>query len=491
MPDSLAQLAPSMLAAALNLLLVVLAVPDKLATRTVARCVAFALLTAAMFHDGIVPTQRARHLMLPDSRFAWGALEIAWWLLGAAATGMVVRTYYALDNRLREQRFMLDVIGTLLYLSAALAIIADVFHIPLKGVLATSGALAIVLGLALQSTLSDLFSGLLINATAPYRVGDFISLDSGTEGQVVEITWRATHLARVNRDLIVIPNSTIAKSRIVNASVPGGPHATTARFQAPSRFRPSDVVHALQLAAETCVGIATCPAPVIMTRSVGFEATDYEVSFFASARWQAEEALNSLYDAAHRHLESFHTLIAPAAQADNASVGTLEYQLIEGIRVFGLLARDERMKLATALVRRELTPGQVVLEAGQIPDAITIVGYGVLAASPVGDDPSADILRFGPREYLGDSGPIAGVPLRVAIVARTYAIVYELPGDAVAALLKEHPDVAHALSARLADREREGRALMQPHAEMPATGHGLASWIARCIRALHHGHREP
>lgn len=245
------------------------------------------------------------------------------------------------------------------------------------------------------------------------------------------------------------------------------------------------------LAAETCVGNATRPAPVIMTRSVGFEATDYEVSFFASARWQAEEALNSFYDAAHRHLEAFHTLIASAAQADDTSAGSMEYQLIEGIRVFGLLGRDERMKLATALVRRELTPGQVVLQAGQIPDAITIVGYGVLAASPGGDDPSADILRFGPREYLGESGPIAGVPLRVAIVARTYAIVYELPGDAVAALLKEHPDVAHALSARLADREREGRALMQPHAEMPATGHGLASWIASCIRALHHGHREP
>jgi small-conductance mechanosensitive channel len=112
---------------------------------------------------------------------------------------VVVRTYYALGNRLREQRFMRDVVGTLLYLSTSLAIITDVFDIPLKGVLATSGALAIVLGLALQSTLSDLFSGLLINATAPYRVDDTISLDSSTEGRVVEITWRATHLARANR----------------------------------------------------------------------------------------------------------------------------------------------------------------------------------------------------------------------------------------------------------------------------------------------------
>ena len=68
MPDSLAQLAPSMLAAALNLLLVVLAVPDKLAPRTVARCVAFALLTAAMFHDGIYRAKSCRQRDTAPSR---------------------------------------------------------------------------------------------------------------------------------------------------------------------------------------------------------------------------------------------------------------------------------------------------------------------------------------------------------------------------------------------------------------------------------------
>jgi small-conductance mechanosensitive channel/CRP-like cAMP-binding protein len=488
MPDSLAQLAPSMLAAALNLLLVLLGTPDRPVIRTIGRCVAFGLLTAAMLHDGMVPTQTAWHLMLPEVRFIWGALEIAWWMLAASTVAAVVRTYYALGGRLRERRFMLDVIGTLLYLGAGLAIIADVFHIPLKGVLATSGALAIVLGLALQSTLSDLFSGLLINATAPYRVGDSISLDSSTEGQVVEITWRATHLAKANRDLIVVPNSTIAKSRIVNTSVPHGPHATTASFQAPSRFRPSDVVHALQLATETCVGIAEKPIPVIATTSVGWEATDYEITFFTSGRWHQTEALNSFYDAAHRHLESFNALTTPMGHVDDIGAETLECRLVEGISVFGLLSRVERAKLAAELVRRELTPGQIVLAIGQIPEAITIIAYGILAASTGQDASAADILRFGPREYLGESGPIAGVPFSVTVTARTYAIVYDLPGSAVSKLLREHPDVAHALAAKLAAREREGRALMQPAHGIPSTQRGLADWIARCIRSLHHLH---
>jgi len=471
MPTSLSQMVLSCLAAGLNLLLLLWGMPDKLAVRTIGRCVAFALLTAAMLHEGMVPGQQPNHLVQPDVRFAWGALEIAWWLLAAGTIIAVVRTHYVLGGRLRERRFMLDVVGTLLYLTAALAIVTDVLNIPLK---------------ALQIPLSDLFSGLLINATAPYRVGDFISLDNATEGQVLEITWRATHLVKANRDLIVIPNSTIAKSRIVNTSVPHGPHATIAQFQAPSSFRPSDVVQALQLAIETCVSIAEQPTPTIATKSIGWEATDYEIAFFVAARWQPAEALNNFYDAAHRHLESFNALRPQPGPAGDDSVETLELRLLEGVSVFGLLSRAERVKLAATLVRRELTPGEVVLELGQIPEAITIVAYGILAASTGHADSAIDVMRIGPREYFGESGPIAGVPLRVAITAKTAAIVYDLPGSAVAGLLKEHSDVAHALAAKLAAREREGRALQQPAPEIPPTQHGLADWIAGCIRSFHH-----
>jgi small-conductance mechanosensitive channel/CRP-like cAMP-binding protein len=478
-------MAPSCLAAGLNLLLLFLGMPDKLAVRTISRCVAFALLTAAMLHDGMAPAQQSNHLTQPDVRFAWGSLTIAWWLLAASTISTVVRTCAVMGRRLRERRFMLDVVSTVMYVTAGLAIVTDVFQIPLKGILATSGALAIVLGLALQSTLSDLFSGLLINATAPYRVGDFISLDSATEGQVLEITWRATHLAKANRDLIVIPNSVIAKSRIVNASVPHGPHATVARFQAPSQLRPSDVVAALQLAIETCVGIAEQPKPTIATKSVGRKATDYEIAFFPSVRWDPAEALNSFYDAAHRHLESFDALLLKADPASDASAETLEHRLLDGINVFGLLSKAERAKLAATLVRRELTPGQVVLEMGQKPEAITIVAYGVLAASIGQGDSVVDILRFGPREYFGESGPVADLAVGASIAARTHAIVYDLPGSAVARLLKEHSDVSLAFGARLAARERQGRALMQPTAEMPPSQRGLADWIVRRILSFH------
>jgi len=72
--------------------------------------------------------------------------------------------------------------------------------------------------LALQSTLSDVFSGIVLNFSRPYRPGDWISIDGSTDGRVIEMNWRATHVLTGKSDLAIVPNSTIAKAKIVNTS---------------------------------------------------------------------------------------------------------------------------------------------------------------------------------------------------------------------------------------------------------------------------------
>jgi hypothetical protein len=65
--------------------------------------------------------------------------------------------------------------------------------LPVQGLLATSDAVAIVLGLALQSTLSDVFSGIVLDV-APIDQVIWISIESGIDGRVIEMNWRATHV---------------------------------------------------------------------------------------------------------------------------------------------------------------------------------------------------------------------------------------------------------------------------------------------------------
>ena len=66
----------------------------------------------------------------------------------------------------------------------ALAIVDIVFAVPISSLAATSGVNAVVIGLALQSTLSDVFSGLAVGIERPYRAGDVLWIEGGIDGRV-------------------------------------------------------------------------------------------------------------------------------------------------------------------------------------------------------------------------------------------------------------------------------------------------------------------
>ena len=143
----------------------------------------------------IVPYRPLRYTGTPWLDAVHGALKIAWWLWAAWFLVGFLRAFVIVEHRPREGKLLQDLLAGLIYLVAAFAIIAYVFDLPIQGLLATSGAVAIILGLALQSTLGDVFSGVVLSFSRPYRPGDWISLEGGTDGRVIEMNWRATHRA--------------------------------------------------------------------------------------------------------------------------------------------------------------------------------------------------------------------------------------------------------------------------------------------------------
>ena len=111
-----------------------------------------------------------------------GALEAIWWLGAAWLAAGFLRAFVVLGRQPRESKLVQDLLAGLIYLAATFAIIAYVCDLPVKGLLATSGALAIIIDLALQSSLGDVFSGIVLNIERPYRVGDWIILDDTLQG---------------------------------------------------------------------------------------------------------------------------------------------------------------------------------------------------------------------------------------------------------------------------------------------------------------------
>ena len=202
-----------------------------LLARVLVQLVAFAGVTGCLLSAGVVPYHPAPATGGETRRLVVGALEIVWWLTGAWMAVGAVRALRLLSRRPREAKLVQDLLAAVIYLTVAFAIVGNVFDFPLKGLLATSGVMAIVIGLALQSSLGDVFSGIVLNIERPYGVGDWIIIDDAVQGRVIETNWRATHILNRNQDVAVVPNSVIAKSRVVNCSTPTKNHASSIRVK--------------------------------------------------------------------------------------------------------------------------------------------------------------------------------------------------------------------------------------------------------------------
>ncbi len=130
--------------------------------RALVRVFFLIVLTIVLLRAGVVPYQPLTQTGEPFQDAVHAALKIAWWLWAAWFVVGFLRVFVVTEHRPREGKLVQDLLAGLVYLAALFAIIAYVFDLPIKGLLATSGAIAIILGLALQSTLSDVFSGIVL-----------------------------------------------------------------------------------------------------------------------------------------------------------------------------------------------------------------------------------------------------------------------------------------------------------------------------------------
>lgn len=146
-------------------------------------------------------------------------------------------------------------------------IVSDVFQIRLTPILATSAALSLVLGLALQDTLGNLFAGVALQLDKPYEIGDWIEVQSGPMkwvGMIQEITWRSTLLIGWSDETVIIPNRIIAGAQVSNFRSTERPICRSVIFKIPHSVRPEAVERALARCLDGERDIVKSPAPIVV-----------------------------------------------------------------------------------------------------------------------------------------------------------------------------------------------------------------------------------
>lgn len=175
------------------------------------------------------------------------------------------------------------------------------WDVDVTGLVASAGLLGIALSFAAQDTLSNLFAGAAIMVDQPYRVGDYIVLDTGERGQVTYVGLRSTRLVTRDDEEISIPNGVIGRAKIINES--GGPEA---RFRLRVRVGVaygSDIDHVMAVLLGVAAAhpmVSRHPEPRVRLRAFGESAVEFELLAWITNPAQRGLVLHELHCEVYR-----------------------------------------------------------------------------------------------------------------------------------------------------------------------------------------------
>ena len=376
-----------------------------------------------------------------------------WWMVAARQLISFLAIPTALNRATVENKLLSDIIAASIYICSGLAMLGFVFAFPIQGVVATSGIIAIVLGLALQSTLSDVFSGISLDIEKPFRVGDEILLEGGAEGEVIEMNWRSTHLRNGANDLVIVPNSVIAKMRIQNHSGGSRRYNGSMTIAVDSRNEPELVLETLKQAAMTCASIQEHPAPSVVAVSFKADLITYEVSFSTASIAVAGDARSQLITQLYKRVRPTPARQGsaglPIAQYSPESVSLFpENELFDHVPILQPLSEAERLQLNAKLVRRHFKAGEQLLAQGMAINAVQFVFSGVVEATrKVQDGRELKFGRLGPGDSFGSLSLLTGMPTEdVTLTSLTSGLLLGLNSDDLKPILESRPELVELLS---------------------------------------------
>jgi small-conductance mechanosensitive channel len=274
---------------------------DRPTARLIVQILFFAAMTATFLLQGIIPFRVTTGELEGLTAYLGKSARVLWWVHLAWATIGFVRLYIALDRRPQEARLIQDLIVAGVYLGVALSIIGFVFGAPIGTLVATSGVVAIILGLALQNTLGDLFSGVALTLGRPFSIGDWIQLGDGTEGRVIQNNWRSTQILTPAHNVVVLPNSALAKLSLTNLTRPDESHLVVLAIRIAADRQPSAIEAILKSALEDCRFIVQEPKPIVAFKGIDAIAIDVELLFRVTSPANRAPARNEIIDVVSQH----------------------------------------------------------------------------------------------------------------------------------------------------------------------------------------------
>jgi small-conductance mechanosensitive channel/CRP-like cAMP-binding protein len=405
-------------------------------------------------------------------------LHVFWMLtfaFGVIRAGVSVFLWMLRLRNVSTPKILRDVIDGSLYALAAVPILKSQLAVDLTGLLATSAILSLVIGLALQDTLGNLFAGLSLQLERPFQVGDWVTIGTHT-GRVAQIAWRATRIETFKGESITLPNNLISKEPVKNFSRASQPVGVDVHLNAPHHVPPNTVKAAVLATLAELPQVLSTPEPRCKTAAYEESSIRYQARFFVREFELADATLDEVYTRLWYRLRREHIDVPfPQRIVHSTETSKLQpdipphsiVQLLHSVDLFAKIQLDELEALARRVHPVRFGAGERILVAGTQGETFYLVAEGEVVVRA--GRPETDVARLGPGQYFGEISLLTGEPRAATVVAVKDSMLIEFERGAFAHLFEKHPGLARHLSALLAQRRSQLRA----HTESvdPVPGH--------------------
>lgn len=383
------------------------------------------------------------------------------WLLVHLAVGWALARALELlwlnraDEALAERMPKL-VIG-LIYVVALLIALALFFWrkgYSFTGVWVSTGVAAGVLGLALQKTLGDLFSGIALSMERSFRLGDWLELRDGTLGQVIDLNWRSTRLRGWDNATHIIPNAQMAGQSIKNLHDDQHLYAPWYFVRLPAEVDPRFASTLLLEAALRCESVLKFPHPVARLADATTLPYSYMVWVHLKNYPAMFRAREELFREIHRALRAAGIEMAPEVQewrTRRAHVTEAEPPSIllalKSLDVSGLLTEEEIERMGASAVYVHFDTGHVILAEGSKSDALYVIAGGLVEVSITLPDASCVVTEtLPPGQYFGMTSMLTKDPSFLEFTAKSDVSLIRIELDCVRDIISARPELAERLA---------------------------------------------
>ncbi len=386
---------------------------------------------------------------------------------------------------------LVNCIYACVFILAGFTSVHYVLERPVGALMATSGLVTLIIGLAIRDMIADFFSGLAINFERPYSIGDWIELEPGLVGKVTELNWRSTRLVTQSQRTVIVPNNNFAARQFVNYSLPKRSYRESLDITLNYTADPARIENILQSAISATTGLVPGADHNVRIQNFTERGVEYQIRFWIDdlalkvglRHKLAANVLKYLSQAGipipYQQQEILITRDRRARQERRIDAK----RLLSRIDWLEPLQQHELEQLAEVAKPHDFPKGTIIFNEGEDGDSLYLVVEGIANVRTGTNGESQMVGKIEPGQALGEMSVLTGAPRRASVTAETDVHALSIHREDLEPILRARPEIAQELGNMMAARivAMNARQNANNHDQTLADDRSLAQQLANKI----------